>query len=149
MTLNLLTLGQASGGRRQEVVRRAMPGLRPDVVALQEVTRGPDLDAAAHLLGPAYRVVDLPGQAPGHVGECPASRRALGEVTALDVAIASGDPGGPRDYVLVRSGAYGPALDVAASRLVFEHPEEDVWASDHVGLVADLRRPDHAPGAWA
>ena len=32
MTLNLLTLAAASGRERQEVVRRALPGLAPDVV---------------------------------------------------------------------------------------------------------------------
>jgi endonuclease/exonuclease/phosphatase family metal-dependent hydrolase len=53
------------------------------------------------------------------------------------------------DYMMVRSGAYGPALDVAECRLIFDQPVDDVWASNHYGLLADLQVPDHAPGTWA
>ena len=53
------------------------------------------------------------------------------------------------DHVLVRGGAHGPPLDVADCRLVFTEPVKDVWASDHYGVLADLRRPPHPPGEWA
>lgn len=53
------------------------------------------------------------------------------------------------DHVLIRSGAHGPLLDVADCRLIFDQPADDVWASDHFGVLADLRRPDQAPGTWA
>ena len=43
------------------------------------------------------------------------------------------------DYVFVRAGRRGPALDVAECRLLLDEPVDGVWASDHFGLVADLR----------
>jgi endonuclease/exonuclease/phosphatase family metal-dependent hydrolase len=268
VTFNLLTVSDASGRARQEVVRRILPGLAADIVALQEVTRGPDLDQAAELLGPEYTIVDLPGKS-GHSGECLASRWPLGEVGTLDVPVGDDGamratavvaevlaPSGPLlavhhrgtfelpfehvrerqalatarfvearlagraevpvvlmgdlnaapdaasirfltgrqsvdgvsvryedawaavhgdepghtftpanplvragqmplergrriDYILVRSGPHGPLLDVADCRLVFTEPVDGVWASDHFGLLADLRPPGHRPGHWA
>jgi endonuclease/exonuclease/phosphatase family metal-dependent hydrolase len=61
LTFNVLTLQSASGRRRHDAIRRAMPELRPDVVALQEVTRSPAFDQPADLLGPEFAIVDLPG----------------------------------------------------------------------------------------
>ncbi|MFC0627937.1 endonuclease/exonuclease/phosphatase family protein [Kribbella deserti] len=89
VTLNLLTVTDADGKTRQEVVRAALPELNPDVIALQEVTRGPDSDQAAYLLGPEYTVVDLPGP-PNQAGECLASRWPLGRVATLDRPIEAG-----------------------------------------------------------
>jgi endonuclease/exonuclease/phosphatase family metal-dependent hydrolase len=273
VTLNVLSLADPFGRERQEVVRRAVPELRPDIIALQEVTRSPDLDQAAYLLGPDFTIVDLPGRSPDLAGECLASRWPVGDVTTLDVAVADGDQSLPRatavavevlvspplgpllavhhraayhlqlehvrekqalatarfvedlvsdrpespvvllgdfnadpdaasirfltgkqsldgtsvryedawaathpselgrtfcprnplvragqmplergrriDYIMVRSGAHGPMLDVADCRLVLDQPVDDVWASDHFGVLADLRRPEHPPGAWA
>jgi endonuclease/exonuclease/phosphatase family metal-dependent hydrolase len=271
LTFNLLTLESASGRERNDVVRRLLPDLRPDVVALQEVTRGPDFDQAVELLGPEFTIVDLPGWTPQHVGECLASRWPLGEVFTLDrpleghegaraVAVAvevlaptpvgrllavhhkaayqlqlehvreqqalstarfveelcadrpdlpvvlmgdlnagpdaasirfltgrqslaafsvryedaweavhAGEPGhtftplnplvpagqmplerGRRiDYIMTRSGPHGPLLDVADCRLAFDEAEGGMWASDHFGVLAELRRPGHAPGSWA
>jgi endonuclease/exonuclease/phosphatase family metal-dependent hydrolase len=53
------------------------------------------------------------------------------------------------DYVMVRAGAHGPLLDVAACRRVLDRPEGDVWPSDHFGVLADLVPPPHQPGSWA
>jgi endonuclease/exonuclease/phosphatase family metal-dependent hydrolase len=53
------------------------------------------------------------------------------------------------DYILIRSGPYGPSLAVADSRLVLDEPVAGVWASDHYGVLADLRLPPHPPGTWA
>jgi endonuclease/exonuclease/phosphatase family metal-dependent hydrolase len=53
------------------------------------------------------------------------------------------------DHVLVRSGPHGPLLDVADCRLVLDRPVDGVWASDHFGVLADLRPPPHPPGTWA
>jgi endonuclease/exonuclease/phosphatase family metal-dependent hydrolase len=50
------------------------------------------------------------------------------------------------DYVMVRSGSHGPLLEVAECRLVLDQPVDGVWASDHFGVCADLRRPPHLPG---
>ena len=53
------------------------------------------------------------------------------------------------DHILIRSGPHGPALDVADCRLTFDLPLDGVWASDHFGVLAELRLPDHPPGSWA
>jgi endonuclease/exonuclease/phosphatase family metal-dependent hydrolase len=52
------------------------------------------------------------------------------------------------DHILIRSGAHGPLLDAVSCRLVFDEPVDGVWASDHFGVLAELRPPDHAPGTW-
>jgi endonuclease/exonuclease/phosphatase family metal-dependent hydrolase len=273
LTFNVLTMDSASGQERHAVVRRLLPDLRPDVVALQEVTRRPDFDQAADLLGPEFAIVDLPGWTPENVGECLASRWPLGEVSTLDRHLAGDAEAGPRaaavavevlvpppigallvvhhkaayqlqlehvreeqalatarfveehvsdrpdlpfvlmgdlnagpdagsmrfltgrqslagtsvrykdaweavhadeaghtfsprnplvragemplergrriDYIMTRSGPYGPPLDVADCRLAFDQPVDDVWASDHFGVLAELQRPEHPPGSWA
>lgn len=51
------------------------------------------------------------------------------------------------DHILVRCGPHGPTLDVADCRLAFDTPIDGVWASDHFGVVADLRVPELPPGA--
>jgi endonuclease/exonuclease/phosphatase family metal-dependent hydrolase len=46
------------------------------------------------------------------------------------------------DYILVRCGEHGgPTLEVASCRVIFDKPVDGVWASDHFGIVADLRIP--------
>jgi endonuclease/exonuclease/phosphatase family metal-dependent hydrolase len=46
------------------------------------------------------------------------------------------------DYVLVRCGEHeGPTLPIADCRLIFDEPEDGVWASDHFGLCVDLAAP--------
>jgi endonuclease/exonuclease/phosphatase family metal-dependent hydrolase len=45
------------------------------------------------------------------------------------------------DYVMVRCVEYGPTLDVRACERIFDEPVDDVWASDHLGVVADLAVP--------
>jgi endonuclease/exonuclease/phosphatase family metal-dependent hydrolase len=270
LTYNVLAIGHADGARRSGVVRAELARLRPDVVALQEVTRTADLDQARDLLGPDHLIVDHPGAEDG-VGACLAARWPVGAVHTLDLhvhpdaaglpwaaavaaevagplgpvlvvhhkpnwqldaehvreaqAVATarfvgeltadrpdlpvvllgdfdagpeaasirfltgrqslagiavryedaweaahpGEPGHtftPRnplvtagdmplergrriDHVMVRSGRHGPPLDVADCRLVLDEPVDGVWASDHVGVLADLTRPAHPPGAWA
>jgi len=53
------------------------------------------------------------------------------------------------DHVLVRALRHGPTLAVTACSRVLDAPVDGVWASDHVGVVADLALPDHPPGTWA
>ncbi|MGY1795789.1 endonuclease/exonuclease/phosphatase family protein [Geodermatophilus sp. SYSU D00525] len=53
------------------------------------------------------------------------------------------------DWVLVRSGAHGPTLQVRSCARVLDEPVAGVWASDHSGVVADLDLPGHPPGSWA
>jgi endonuclease/exonuclease/phosphatase family metal-dependent hydrolase len=267
LTYNLLDRGQAGGPARRAVARQVLTGLRPDVVALQEVTRTEDLDEVVDLLGPGYGVVDHPGAVDG-VGACLAARWPMGEPRVLRLPTADGlpwaatvvvevqvpdgavvvahhkpswqrdrererevqavaaarfveevldgrsdlpvvlvgdldagpdtasirfltgrqsldglsvryedaweavhpdEPGHtftPRnplvragemplergrriDHVMVRSGPHGPLLDVAACRLVLDDAVDGVWASDHFGVLADLRLPPHPPGTWS
>jgi hypothetical protein len=44
-------------------------------------------------------------------------------------------------YILVRCGDAGPTLRIVACRLAFDAPCSGVWASDHIGVVADLAAP--------
>ena len=264
LTYNVLSIGNAEGAGRHEIARRGLAELRPDVVALQEVTRRADLDQAAELLGPEFEIVDLPGAPPDGAGECLASRLDVIDVATLDLPIdeegrlprasaaaievlgpapvgallvvhhkaayqlqfehvrevqaltmarfvedlvsdrtelpvvllgdmnAAPDAASIRfltgrqslggmsvryedaweamhplergdtftpvnplvgagemplergrriDYVMVRSGSHGPSLDVADCRLAFASPVDGVWASDHFGVVAELRLP--------
>jgi endonuclease/exonuclease/phosphatase family metal-dependent hydrolase len=46
------------------------------------------------------------------------------------------------DYVWVRCGPHGPSLRVDSCDLLLDAPRHGVWASDHVGVVADLSVPD-------
>lgn len=46
------------------------------------------------------------------------------------------------DYIFVRCGRHGgPTLAIASCERIFDEPVDDVWASDHFGLVADLVLP--------
>jgi endonuclease/exonuclease/phosphatase family metal-dependent hydrolase len=42
------------------------------------------------------------------------------------------------DYVMVRCVEHGPTLEIRACELTFDEPVEEVWASDHFGVAADL-----------
>jgi endonuclease/exonuclease/phosphatase family metal-dependent hydrolase len=260
VTLNLLARAFADGAARHAAVKKVLPDLRADVVALQEVHRGDDFDQAADLVGPGFTIVDVPGGHPTYGGECLAVRHPLigvhtldqpmdrgsARATALAVEIAGPDGAGPLvvvhhkgtfelgregvreqqalatarfvadlaggrpklpvvlvgdfnaapdaasirfltgrqslagggvhyrdawtavhpdlpghtvdpdnplvrdgemplepgrriDYVLVRCGIHGPLLTVADCRLIFTAPVGGVWASDHYGVLADLR----------
>ncbi|MEV1143341.1 endonuclease/exonuclease/phosphatase family protein [Micromonospora sp. NPDC049799] len=50
------------------------------------------------------------------------------------------------DYVMVRCGTHGPSLEVVDCRRIFDRPVHGVWASDHFGVLADLRVPARRPG---
>lgn len=47
------------------------------------------------------------------------------------------------DYILVRCGDHGPTLEVASCERVFDRAADGIWASDHFGVVADLRPLPH------
>ena len=47
---------------------------------------------------------------------------------------------------MVHGGTRGPPRDVADHRPVPDAPADGGWAGDHAGALADLRRPDRAPG---
>ncbi|WP_162451559.1 endonuclease/exonuclease/phosphatase family protein [Phytoactinopolyspora mesophila] len=52
------------------------------------------------------------------------------------------------DYIMVRCGSHGPTLEVADCFLAFDQPVDGVWATDHFGVVADLRMPARPPSSW-
>jgi hypothetical protein len=39
-------------------------------------------------------------------------------------------------------------FNVLTLRIVFDHPIDGVWPSDHFGVLAVLRRREHIPGWW-
>src|SRR5690242_3743608 len=88
LTFNVLTMRDASGERRHVVARELVRAANADVVALQEVTRRPDCDQAADLVGPGYTILDVPGGDPTYGGECLASRLPVERSWAMDVPIA-------------------------------------------------------------
>jgi endonuclease/exonuclease/phosphatase family metal-dependent hydrolase len=260
VTLNLLAWGFADGAARHAAVKKVLPDLRADVVALQEVHRGADFDQAADLVGPEFTIVDVPGGHATYGGECLAVRHPVIGVHAVDRPVPGGpdrasalaveitgadgagplvvvhhkgtfelgrehvreqqalttarfvadlaghrpdlpvvlvgdfnatpdaasirfltgrqtlagvgvhyqdawtavhpdlpghtvdpdnplvragemplEPGRRIDYVLVRCGIHGPLLAVADCRLILTGPVGGVWASDHYGVLADLR----------
>jgi endonuclease/exonuclease/phosphatase family metal-dependent hydrolase len=49
------------------------------------------------------------------------------------------DRGRRIDYVLVRCGDHGPTLHIANCRRVMDQPVGGVMASDHYGVIADLK----------
>ena len=146
LTFNVLTLGDASGRARQEVVRRGLPELAPDVVGLQEVTRSAEFDQAEYLLGPDFTIVDLPGRSAGGTGECLASRWSFGEVATMDVTLESSARATAVAAEVLAPAPVGPLLAVH-HRGTFELPLEHVREQQALAvarfvedLVAD--RPD-------
>jgi endonuclease/exonuclease/phosphatase family metal-dependent hydrolase len=45
------------------------------------------------------------------------------------------------DYIFVRCDEKGPTLEIAACTLAFNRRSNGAWASDHIGVVADLSVP--------
>lgn len=51
-------------------------------------------------------------------------------------------PFGRIDHILVKCGLHGgPTLAIDACERIFDQPVNDVWASDHFGVLADLTIP--------
>jgi endonuclease/exonuclease/phosphatase family metal-dependent hydrolase len=48
------------------------------------------------------------------------------------------EPGRRIDYILVRCDGPGPTLRIESCRIIFDRPSNDIWASDHFGVTADL-----------
>ena len=57
------------------------------------------------------------------------------------------EPGRRIDYILLRCNDHGPMLEVRSCERVFDQPERfgqpgnEVWASDHFGVLAELGIP--------
>jgi endonuclease/exonuclease/phosphatase family metal-dependent hydrolase len=108
----------------------------PDSAAVRFWTGMQSLDGFGVRYEDAWRAVH--GDEPGHTFT---PRNPL--VSRGEMAL---ERGRRIDYVLVRCDVHGPTLDVADCRQVFDEPVDGVWASDHIGLVADLAVPHRAPG---
>lgn len=85
LTLNVLGYPHASGRERHEILERGLDDLRPDVVALQEITLTDELDQVRDLLGPDVEVVRHPNPSDDGVGACLASRWPLRHIATLDL----------------------------------------------------------------
>jgi endonuclease/exonuclease/phosphatase family metal-dependent hydrolase len=57
------------------------------------------------------------------------------------------EPGRRIDYIMVRCVEHGPTLDIRACERIFDEAVNEVWASDHFGVVADFsaREQDGRP----
>ncbi|WP_112238769.1 endonuclease/exonuclease/phosphatase family protein [Kribbella monticola] len=95
LTYNILSRDHADGPGREKVLRAELSELRPDVVALQEVTRTEELDQARELLGPDFTIIDHPSEPSDPVGACLATRWPVGDVHSLDLQVAPGSVGLP------------------------------------------------------
>jgi endonuclease/exonuclease/phosphatase family metal-dependent hydrolase len=49
------------------------------------------------------------------------------------------------DYILIRCGIRGPSLAIASCRTIFDDAVDGVWASDHFGVLAELRTINSQP----
>jgi endonuclease/exonuclease/phosphatase family metal-dependent hydrolase len=148
LTYNLLSYGHADGARRTAVVRAELARLRPDVVALQEVTRTPAFDQARELLGGEFTIVDHPGPSDDGVGACLAARWPIGPAHTLDLHVvpdADGLPWAAAVAVEV-SGPLGPVL-VVHHKPNWQLDREHVREAQAVATVRFVRaltvdRPD-------
>lgn len=125
--MNLLAPGHAGWDRRRPVLADGIRALRPDVVALQEVTP----DDAGDLLGPDYRLVWHSRRSADGVGAAFASRWPVGDVHERDLhvtdrvtlpwaAVAAArfveERLAGRDLPVVVAGDFDDAPDSAAER---------------------------------
>lgn len=90
LTFNLLARSHASGDDRHHIIKRGLADLRPDVIALQEVTRTTTFDQAVDLVGPEFSIIDHPGTGNDGVGACLATRWPISSVHALDLQVVPG-----------------------------------------------------------
>lgn len=112
LTLNLLSMASAEGPARHEVVKRVLPTLGADVVALQEATRNEQVDQVRDLVGPDVTVVDLPGGHPTYGGECLATRCPVLRVDLLDDELAGGGRAAAAAVEILGPDRLGPLLVV-------------------------------------
>lgn len=114
LTYNILAVDHADGARRAGIVRAELARLRPDVVALQEVTRTTGLDQAGDLLGPDCTILDHPGAGTDGVGACLGSRWPVEAVHTLDLHVLPDAVGLPWAAAVAAeiAGPLGPVLVV-------------------------------------
>lgn len=87
--------------RRRTVLAAGLAQAPPDVVLLQEAVADGDYDQAADLLGPDFHIARQSDRAPDGSGIAVASRWPLGEVSELDLRVASRPPDFPAGAIAV------------------------------------------------
>jgi len=122
---------QLVGGRRVHVVLAGDFDAVPDAASIRFWTGRQSLDGMSVCYRDAWESVH--GSDPGHTFTPRNPLVAAGE-TAWDV-------GRRIDYVFVRCDDHGPTLDIRGCARLFDEPVDGVWASDHLGVVADLAAP--------
>jgi endonuclease/exonuclease/phosphatase family metal-dependent hydrolase len=110
----------------------------PDAASIRFWTGRQSLDGFSVAYQDAWEAVH-----PGDPGHTFSPRNPL--VRAGEMSL---ERGRRIDYVMVRCGVHGPTLEVTGCSLALDQPAGGVWASDHFGVVADLRVPGRPPGAW-
>ncbi len=126
------------GGRKAHVVLAGDFDDTPDSASVRFWTGRQSLHGCSVAYCDAWEAVH--GDEPGHTFT-PANPLVRAGEMSLEL-------GRRIDYVMVRCGVHGPTLEITGCRRAFDAPVNDVWASDHFGVVADLRLPAHPPGAW-
>jgi endonuclease/exonuclease/phosphatase family metal-dependent hydrolase len=100
----------------------------PDAASIRFWTGRQSLDGLSVCYQDAWQAVH--GDAPGHT---------FTPENALRSDRWRPRPGRRIDYIMVRCGDHGATLDITNCALVFDHPVEGVWATDHFGVFADLK----------
>jgi endonuclease/exonuclease/phosphatase family metal-dependent hydrolase len=111
----------------------------PDAASIRFWTGRQSLDRTSVCYQDAWEAVH-----PGQAGHTFTPDNCL--VRAGEMAL---ERGRRIDYVMVRCGPHGPALDVTRCQRVLDQPVDGVWASDHFGVFADLQLPPRPIGTWA
>jgi endonuclease/exonuclease/phosphatase family metal-dependent hydrolase len=124
-------------GREMPVVLLGDLDAAPDAASIRFLTGRQSLDGASVCYQDAWQAVH-PGE-PGHTFS-PGNRLVRNGDMPLE-------RGRRIDYVMVRCGRHGPALEVVACERAFDREVDGVWASDHFAVVADLAVPARPVGS--
>jgi hypothetical protein len=130
LTLNLW--GRAGDwASRRAVLQRGLRELSADLIAF--LPAWPTVVGRRERLLPRRLGQHAPSRSRAHIHPAQPARNG-GERSPQEVSRRIDD-------VFVRGDEYGPTLEIAACALAFAEPIDGVWASDHIGVVADLAVP--------
>jgi endonuclease/exonuclease/phosphatase family metal-dependent hydrolase len=162
LTFNILSADRANWERRRQAAQSELQTIRPDIVALQEITPGEARDQATDLLGPGFHIAEHPSRSEDMVGGTLASRWPFSAVHEVDLRVTPRVPSAsavlaevelPTPFgltVFVHHGAayqFGYARErelqaVACARFVEEHL---AGRNDHVVLLGDFNDTPDSP----